>query len=206
MANPVIYFIRHGETLSNAQHIRQGIYIDDYLDTRGILQVEQIVPIIKELKLDVLYTSYLHRAEESAAVINQKLEKPIPIIHDRRLHERDFGSLAGKTQEEWEKLLPNNRDMEAMQEYDYRPFGGESAGDVRKRTFSSVLDIINNNPGKNVGIIAHNGVIRLMLFHFPEIPRIYRGKETTKDIANADIYEWSVTDSKIDSIRSLLKN
>jgi len=202
--HPTLYFIRHGETPSNAAHIRQGIYIDDYLDTQGILQMEKLVPIIKILKLDVLYTSYLHRAEESAAVINQKLDRPIPIIHDRRLHERDFGSLAGKKLEEWDKILPNHAELEAMQAYDYRPFGGENVEDVRQRSIASILDIITNNPGKNVGVVTHNGVIRILLFHFPEIPRIFRGKDTTKDIANTDIYEWVITDSKIENLKSLL--
>ena len=200
-----IYFIRHGETQSNAEHIRQGIFIDDYLDTNGILQVEKIVPIIKKLGLDVLYTSYLHRAEESAALINKKLDRPIPIIHDRRLHERDFGSLAGKPVEEWNKLLPNHEELERFQEYDYRPFGGENVDDVRQRSASAVLDIITNNPGKNVGIVCHNGPIRLLLFHFPDMPRIYRGKDTDKDIANTDIYEWDITDGKIANLKSLLK-
>jgi broad specificity phosphatase PhoE len=76
--------------------------------------------------------------------------------------------------------------------------------DVRQRSISSILDIITNNPGKNVGIVTHNGVIRLLLFHFPDIPRIFRGKDTTKDIANTDIYEWNITDSKIENLKSLL--
>ena len=200
-----LYFIRHGETPSNAEHIRQGILLDDYLDTNGILQMEKIVPIIKQLKLDALYTSYLHRAEESAALLNQKLDRVIPIIHDRRLHERDFGSLAGKTMGEWDKILPDSAEKEALQEYDYRPFGGENVDDVRQRSVSAILDIIANNPGKNVGIICHNGVLRLLLFHFPEMPRIYRGKTTTKDIANTDIYEWGITDGKTENLKSLLK-
>lgn len=205
MPNTVLYFIRHGETQSNFQHVRQGVQVDDYLDTQGIMQVEKIVPIIEQLHLDVLYTSYLHRAEESAALINQKLKSPIPIIHDRRLHERDFGSLSGKSLDEWDKILPDNKEREALQTYDYRPYGGECVEDVRQRSVSSVLDIIANNPGKNVGIITHNGVIRLLLFQFPDIPRIYRGKDTTKDIANADIYEWEITDGKIANLKSLLK-
>ncbi|MDE2311762.1 MAG: histidine phosphatase family protein [Patescibacteria group bacterium] len=200
-----LYFIRHGETPSNAAHIRQGILLDDYLDTRGVLQMEKIISIVKILKLDAIYTSYLHRAEESAALINQKLDRSIPIIHDRRLHERDFGSLAGKSVEEWDNILPDNREKEALQIYDYRPFGGESIDDVRQRVVSAILDIITNNPGKNVGIICHNGPLRLLLFHFPEIPRIYRGKDTQKDIANTDIYEWEITDGRIANLKSLLK-
>jgi len=200
-----LYFIRHGETSSNKKKIRQGVQIDDYLDTQGVLQIQQITKLIEVLKLDILFTSYLKRAEETAALINQSLKEPIQILHDFRLRERNFGSLSGKTQEEWDRILPNNRELEAVQNYDYRPFGGESVEDVRQRSVSAILDMIENYDHKNIGIITHNGVIRLLLFHFPEIPRIYRGYDTDKDIANADIYEWEITEGKIANLKSLLK-
>lgn len=200
-----LYFIRHGQTQSNVKHIRQGVQIDDYLDTQGIIQTEKIVPIIESLNLDILFTSYLHRAEESAAIINSHLKSPLPIYHDFRLRERDFGSLTGHDQKYWDEKLPNNRELEEIQVYDYKPFGGENVDDVRQRSFSAILDIINNHEHKNTGIITHNGVIRLLLFHFPEIPRIYRGYETSKDIANTDIYELVATKGKIENLKSLLK-
>ncbi len=200
-----IYFIRHGETISNKQKIRQGIKIDDYLDTQGVLQIDNTVKIIQHLNLDILFTSYLLRAEETAALINRKLKEPVPVLHDFRLRERDFGSLSGKSHEEWDKILPNNREMEALQMYDYRPFGGESVDEVRQRAISAILDIVENYDHKNIGIITHNGVIRLLLFHFPDIPRIYRADNTDKDIANADIYEWIISDGKIANLKSLLK-
>jgi len=204
-SSTTLYFIRHGETISNKQKIRQGVQIDDYLDTQGVLQIQKIAKIIKALDLDVLFTSYLKRAEETAALINKSLTEPIPILHDFRLRERDFGSLSGKSQEEWDKLLPDNLELEAIQNYNYRPFGGESVEDVRQRSVSAILDIIANQGRENIGIITHNGVIRLLLFHFPDIPRIYRGYDTDKDIANADIYEWDITDGKIANLKSLLK-
>jgi broad specificity phosphatase PhoE len=200
-----LYFIRHGETSSNKKKIRQGVQIDDYLDTQGILQIQQITKLVEVLKLDILFTSYLKRAEETAALINKSLKEPITILHDFRLRERNFGSLSGKTQAEWDKVLPNNKELETMQNYDYRPFGGESVEDVRQRAVSAILDMIENYDHKNIGIITHNGVIRLLLFHFPEIPRIYRGYDTDKDIANADIYEWEITEGKIANLKSLLK-
>ena len=200
-----LFFIRHGETISNKKKVRQGVAIDDYLDTQGVMQIQQITAIVKHLELDVLYTSYLKRAEETAALINNELTEHIPILHDFRLRERDFGSLSGKSHEEWDKLLPDNREKEAIQAYDYKPFGGESVEEVRQRSVSAILDIIENNDHKNVGIITHNGVIRLLLFHFPDMPRIYRGLDTDKDIANADIYEWDITEGKIANLKSLLK-
>jgi len=200
-----IYFIRHGETISNKKQVRQGVQIDDYLDTQGVLQIEHLAKLIRYLNLDVLFTSYLKRAEESAALINQYLPERVSVLHDFRLRERDFGSLSGKNHMEWDKLLPNNREMEALQTYDYRPFGGESVEQVRQRAISALVDIIENNDHKNIGIITHNGVIRLMLFHFPEMPRIYREADTTKDIANADIYEWEISSGRLENLKSLLK-
>lgn len=92
-----------------------------------------------------------------------------------------------------------------MQIYDYSPFGGEKAEEVRKRVFDAILDIANNNDHKNIGIITHGGVIRMLLFHFPDIPRIYRAEDTNKDVANCDIYEWEMTEDRIANIQSLLK-
>lgn len=202
-----LFFIRHGETISNKKRIRQGVKIDDYLDTEGIKQIESLAKIVEKLDLDVLYTSYLRRAEESAAILNKDLKNPLPIFHDYRLRERDFGSLTGKTRDEWDQILPNNREAEKLQVYDYRPFGGESVEDVRQRGIGAILDIIENNSNKNVGIMTHNGIIRILLFHFPDIPRIYRGiADTDKDIANGDIYEWVISEEKIKNLKSLLKN
>lgn len=200
-----LYFIRHGQTQYNKKHIRQGTHIDDYLDTQGILQVEALLPVIKTLDLDVLFTSYLKRAEETAALINQRLEKTVPVLHDYRLRERDFGSLAGKTLEEWDKILPNHKDLEDRQVYDYRSFGGENVDDVRRRVMGAILDITSNYDHKNIGIITHGGVIRLLLFHFPQIPRLYKATDANKDIGNCDIYEWEITESRIENIKSLLK-
>ena len=202
-----LYFFRHGETISNKNRIKQGVQIDDYLDTQGVLQIEKITKFIQFLNLDVLFTSYLHRAEETAALINKSLPEPVSILHDFRLRERDFGSLTGKTHEEWDKILPNHREMETLQTYDYSPFGGETVDQVRQRALSAILDIAENYDHKNIGIITHNGIIRLLLFHFPDISRIYRADEDVKkDIANADIYEWEINDDKIANLKSLLKN
>jgi broad specificity phosphatase PhoE len=201
-----LYFIRHGETNSNKKHIRQGVQIDEYLDSRGIVQIQSISHLIEFLNLDILFTSYLHRAEETTAIINQSLKNPVTIYHDFRLRERDFGSLTGKSEDEWETLIPGFMEAEKMQNYDYHPFGGEDVNDVRQRAFSAILDIAKNQDHKNVGIVTHDGIIALLLFHFPDIPRIYRGEsDLNKDVANADIYEWGLTEDKIANLKSLLK-
>jgi broad specificity phosphatase PhoE len=201
-----IYFIRHGQTPSNKAGKKQGSLLDDYLNTQGILQAEKMSHLMQFLDLDLLFTSYLHRAEETARIIYKNLGTDISILHDFRLHERDFGKLTGKTEAELEQIVPNWKETDYMQMYDYRPFGGESVADVRLRVFGAILDIIQNYNHRNIGIITHDGVIRLMLFHFEEITRLYHGQEkTSQDIDNTDIYEWEINESRIGNLKSLLK-
>jgi len=201
-----IYLIRHGQTQSNANKIKQGIRIDDYLDTKGVIQMEDMAKLIKFLNLDVLYTSYLRRAEESAVIIEKGIGEEVPLLHDFRLRERDFGYLSGKSESEIAELVPDREEQERLQTYDYQRFGGEAVDQVRQRVLSAILDILTNNPLKNIGVISHGGPIRLLLFHFPSIPRIYHASlDPKKDIANADIYEWEITDEVIANIKSLLK-
>jgi broad specificity phosphatase PhoE len=201
-----IFFIRHGQTQSNANGIQQGVRIDDYLNTQGVLQIQDLAKITSFLDLDILFTSYLHRAEETASIIQDRLIQPVQLLHDFRLRERNFGQLSGKTEKEWDKLLPNHQEMENMQLYDYRPFGGESVDEVRQRAVSAILDITQNYDHKNIGVVTHAGIIRLMLFHFPDITRIYHTKSQMENaIGNSDVYEWEITDGKVANLKSLLK-
>lgn len=201
-----LYFIRHGQTPSNEQGIQQGDKIDDYLDTQGIIQIEHLAELVKHLNLDILFTSYLHRAEETAALIERHLPEKISLLHDFRLRERDFGSLTGKTERQMQAALPGWKEKDFMQQYDYSPFGGENVDEVRQRSLGAILDIANNYHHQNIGVITHAGIIRLLLFHFPEITRLYQGKSKTENsINNTDIYEWEVNEDTQKNIKSLLK-
>lgn len=202
-----LYFIRHAQTPSNFLNIKQGIKIDEYLSTQGILDVQKnLIPVIKVLNLDILFTSHLHRAEETAALLRQSLKEPIPVFHDHRFRERDFGSLSGKPMDEIKKIVPNYDEMENTQTYDYSPFGGENAGQVRFRVLTAVRDIIENYEHENVGIMTHGGVIRALLFYFPQITRIFHESQNIlKDISNCDVYEWEIHNKDIADLKALVK-
>lgn len=201
-----LYFIRHAQTPSNFLNIKQGIKIDEYLSSPGVLDVQKnLIPVIKLLDLDLIFTSHLHRAEETAALLRQSLKNPIPVYHDHRFRERDFGSLSGKSQEEILKLVPNYKQEEESQTYDYTPFGGETAGQVRFRTLTGVLDVASNYDHENIGIMTHGGVIRSLLFYFPSVIRIFHEPQNVlKDIANCDVYEWEIHKKDLDDIKALV--
>jgi len=150
-----ISFVRHGETISNKNATATG-WIDSPLTEEGFKQVEEMT---KEIPTDFskIYSSDLTRCKQTTEIINKKLN--LPIIYDARLKERNFGSLAGKT---WDEIGSDLRKLDANQQFDYRPFGGESAEKVKDRLFKCIEEIKNNEKGEKILVVSHAGIIRLL--------------------------------------------
>jgi len=68
-----IYFVRHGESESNAGGIRSGP--DTPLTQRGYEQAEQIARRCANLPVEVLISSSMLRAQETAKIISEKIGK-----------------------------------------------------------------------------------------------------------------------------------
>lgn len=93
-----IYFVRHGETLSNANHTLAG-HLDVPLDEKGIDQAKSAAEDIlkKQISIDKIFTSPLGRATETADIIAKHIGyKPENISIDYELIERDFGVYSGQ--------------------------------------------------------------------------------------------------------------
>lgn len=153
-----ITFVRHGETDWNASGRTTG-RLDVPLNAEGKRQADAIAAELLPV-YDCLYSSKLARARETAEVISAKLR--LPITFYEHIYERDFGSLAGKTWNEITDIVgPDARAADREQRYDYRPFGGESAADVRARILRFIEEV-KESGCRNPLIVAHGGVMRMM--------------------------------------------
>lgn len=88
----ILYFVRHGETDWNKTHKVQGqtdIPLNDY----GRLLARETAEGMKNLKIDLAYTSPLSRAKETAEIILDG--RGVPLIEDGRIKEFSFGSYEG---------------------------------------------------------------------------------------------------------------
>lgn len=132
-----ITFVRHGETSHNKEGRITG-EIDVSLNEEGVAQAEKLAQMLPT-DYDVLYTSTLKRAQETADIINAKLS--LPVIVSPLIVERRFGSLVGKTWDELDTYIPERRRLDKEQKYDYRPFGGESAEEVKMRLLAFVEEV-----------------------------------------------------------------
>lgn len=87
-----IYITRHGQTDWNYQRIIQG-KTDIPLNDTGRSQAQITRDELKETSLDLIISSPLMRAYETAQIINEAHQ--VPIVIDERVEERGFGDLEG---------------------------------------------------------------------------------------------------------------
>ena len=88
-----IYLVRHGEVY-NPEGIIYGRLPGYGLSQKGQAQVEAAAGALADLApFDVLYSSPLQRAQESAALVSARLSMPVQV--DDRLAETDIGGYQG---------------------------------------------------------------------------------------------------------------
>lgn len=152
-----LYVIRHGLTKLNKEKIVNG-QIDEPLASEGIEQAKMIIPLIPST-VKKLYSSPLLRTRQTAEIINSELH--LPLFWQPELAEIHMGSLAGKSWEEMEGGLELKKKHRSVQ-FDYRPYGGESIDEVKKRVLSFLKTINNKHSDQEVLIITHGGIIRVI--------------------------------------------
>ena len=176
-----LYFVRHGETEHNLRKVCTG-WIDSPLTNTGIEQAQATANNMKE-SFSIIYSSDLLRCKQTTEVINEKLQ--LPVTFDERLREENFGLLGGKSWTEInENVQPNMQDLGLAQEYDYKPFNGESVHDVSERLDTVLKEVAEKHVSKKVLIVVHGGVIRLLY-------KLYQNKLLRK-IENASIHEIDI--------------
>lgn len=180
-----IYIARHGETDSNKAKKLMGQRIDEPLNAEGIRQAQELSKIISR-DFDIIFTSPLKRAVETAKIISDHIN--VPIVERKELIERDFGDLSGKG---WDEMfdavsgMTNLQKMDFEQNYDYRPFGGESAEEVRDRLLKFVDELKKYFSGKKILVVAHGGILKMAHYLFSEEP-LRTGPH------NASLHEFNV--------------
>ncbi|MFA6495120.1 MAG: histidine phosphatase family protein [Candidatus Paceibacterota bacterium] len=157
-----IYIARHGETDANTTKKLMGQRLDEGLNEKGIHQADELAESLKDATFDLVFSSPLKRAYETAMAVSKKIG--VPIITDPRLSERDFGDFTGKTWKEMSEAIAtdtNFKNIDLELTYDYRPYGGECVDDVKKRFLSFVDALKEHYFDKKVLIVAHGGIIKL---------------------------------------------
>lgn len=140
----MIYIVRHGQTDYNLEGRYAG-RIDVSLNNKGILQANIIKEELKDIKFDMVFSSTLKRAYETAKIITNN-----EIITDNRIIERSNGLLEGKLKLD----IKENIDFNDPNENRYNI---ENITLFRKRIYD-FFNEITKYKDKNILVVTHAGV------------------------------------------------
>lgn len=157
-----IYFIRHGETEWNKTKRFQG-FTDIPLSDIGKAQAALLGKRFESIPIDVIYSSPLIRAYETAAAV--AVPKKMEIMKNDHFKEINFGEWEGLTGEELTKLY-GDQFIRLISTPEIAEFPGDGSLQlVTKRVKLGLDAVIAENENKNVMIVSHGGLIRLCIFY-----------------------------------------
>ncbi len=144
-----ILLVRHGQTDWNYLKKVQG-KADIELNQKGIDQAEQTGKLLKNEHIDLIISSPLKRAVQTAEIINKTHN--VPIIYDEAVLERDFGEYQGVDIDKFDfkgfwSYRQNNKYQKA-----------ENIRDFFERVYTFLDKLKVKYPDKTILIVAHGGI------------------------------------------------
>jgi len=158
-----LIIIRHGETDWNVEGRYQG-QADPPLNQKGITQARKLAYELKKTGLEILFSSPLKRAFQTAKEVADLLNIPLNI--EPRLMEIHQG--------EWQTLLVTEiaeRYPTVFSSWKTQPWtvtipGGENIFQVQQRVHEALDDILSKNQNKYIGLVCHRIPIALIKIRY----------------------------------------
>ena len=169
-----ILLIRHGQSEWNKLNLFTG-FKNIELSEQGIDEANKAGQNFKNLniKFDIVFTSELKRAQETAKIILKNLDQwdhlyeEGKIITDINLNERDYGDLTGLNKKETADKFGEEQVHKWRRGYSDQPPNGESLEDVVRRVKiyfeESINPAIQSAANNNILIAAHGNSLRALL-------------------------------------------
>lgn len=159
-----IYLIRHGETDQNKCKCLQG-RSDIELNEYGRELARKTAEGLKDIDFDVIFTSPLKRARETAEIIRGN--RDVPIICEERIQEISFGEYEGLCYGRDGFNIPDKDFMKFFnnpQEYRTPP-NGESFEEIIYRTGEFLQEILQKDElkEKNILLSTHGCALKAIL-------------------------------------------
>lgn len=183
--------LRHGQTDWNINFLLQGV-TDIPMNRTGIDQIRLAAKAIRREDWDVVLTSPLDRARQTAEIIQSELGFD-SVIEEQLLIERSFGEAEGLSHEQWRQKYAN---------LDHIP-GGESRTELAERSQLLLDNVASNFAGKRVLAVSHGALIRTLIAIASkyELPRDgERLGNASLNIVGHQQQKWRVIDYRLEPL------
>lgn len=149
-----ITLVRHGETDWNAQGRLQG-QLQIPLNRRGRAQAEALATLLRDTRIDAVYSSDLLRALQTARTIVR--HRGHEVHEDTRLREWDLGVLVGLCRAQAEHDQPYAARIRREYRVDEPIPGGESIRQRYERVVAAVGEIAARHRREDILVVSHGG-------------------------------------------------
>jgi len=150
--------VRHGESESN----RDNCFAPNGeipLTELGRQQAREVAAQIARLfNPQRIISSTFTRARQSGDIISDTLNLPLEVVEG--IQERDLGSLKGQPWHQHTVLTKADPDYDPQREWLWRPPGGESYEDVRRRVMPVLESLRSRYATEELVIVSHGAVMR----------------------------------------------
>ncbi len=162
--------VRHGETDLNKQNIVQGSEIDAVLNKIGKEQAKKAGEGLKGQSFDIILSSHMKRAVETAKIIAKEIGIPYGSGHDI-FRERDLGTWTGQAIDDvlakHAKGAPKGCKPAFLKK---TPENGESFEQFLERAKKAHDWLLKEYAGKKVLLVAHGGFNRALIMATKNLP------------------------------------
>ena len=176
------YLVRHGETLLNAQHIRQGS--EGSLSPNGQRQAEKVGQYLKNFPIDRIISSPYPRAKETASIISKYVVVPViysPLFAERR----NPSEIIGKHRDDPEvQRIVDTMDL-AYHDDTYRFSDEENFTDLKKRGRKG-LNLLARQGARTTVVVTHHVFLKMLVAYL-----LYRERLHSADFVKLSFFNIS---------------
>jgi broad specificity phosphatase PhoE len=156
--NNTYYIFRHGEAVSNKKNVSSSWPEKFFnpLTFRGKQQIKRVIPRIKKLKIDLIFSSDILRTKQTAEIIAKVLK--LRVKFDKKLREINTGIFNGGPLDKWYEFYRQNTEFFIKKPKN----GGENYREVKERAKNFLKKIDKKYKNKKILIVGHGGVFENM--------------------------------------------
>lgn len=176
------YFVRHGETLLNARHVKQGA--EGSLSETGKRQARAAGALLAPLKIGAILSSPYERARETALIINEHVRANIsysPLLAERR----NPSEIIGKNRNDPVVARVVDRIDLAYHDDAYRYADEENFLDLKKRA-QQCLRYLAWQSHAHVCVVTHHAFLKMLLSYM-----LYREELRAADFVKLSFFNVS---------------
>ncbi len=181
-----LILLRHGVTQWNLQYRFQG-QADIPLTDLGRQQARRAHQLLQEYSVDVIYSSDLSRALETAQIALG--DREIPITTLKELRETNFGQWEGLTTGEIREKFPELMELHDKDPYNTILPDGECRRFMYERATRKVDELATLHRGQTIVIAAHEGPLAAVVCYYLGLDFIPERRKYRMDNASFHIME-----------------